>query len=220
MVQPSSPVHLSSSSHPTSSTTAQLKSMDDSIRLQLFLKITQKLDEKNFHLWHQQIEPYINAHGLTDVILSFVRGCNHAHQLWDSLFNYFQKQTRAKARQLRVELRALSLDNSSIQEYLLKICNIVDALASIGDPIPSSHHIDVILEGLPPEFTHVVFVIESKFDVMDLDEVDILLLAHELRLNKFKKQSPPDLVSLNLTHAASTGSTTKDSVAAISKQNT
>lgn len=37
---------------------------------------------------------------------------------------------------------------------------------------------------------------------MDLDEVEILLLAHELRLAKFKKQIVPNLVSLNLTHVA------------------
>lgn len=137
---------------------------------------------------------------LSTEILSRVLGCTHSHQLWDRLFGYFQKQTRARARQLRVELRALTVDNSSVQEYRLKVRNIVDSLASIGDPIPHSHHIDVVLEGLPAEFASVVSVIESKFGCMDLDEVEILLLAHELHLNKFKKASPPDLISLNLTH--------------------
>jgi hypothetical protein len=45
-----------------------------------------------------------------------------------------------------------------------------------------------------------VSVIESKFDVMDLDEVEVLLLAHELRLSKFKKQPVADMANLNLTH--------------------
>lgn len=45
-------------------------------------------------------------------------------------------------------------------------------------------------------------MIESNFGLMDLDEVEILLLAHDLRLAKFKKQSTPDLVSLVLTHVA------------------
>ncbi|KAI5435311.1 hypothetical protein KIW84_021936 [Lathyrus oleraceus] len=35
---------------------------------------------------------------------------------------------------------------------------------------------------------------------MDINEVEILLVAHELRLNKFKKPSVPNLASLNLTH--------------------
>ncbi|PNX65249.1 hypothetical protein L195_g054448 [Trifolium pratense] len=41
--------------------------------------------------------------------------------------------------------------------------------------------------------------LESKFDVMDLDEVEVLLLAHKLRLSKFK-QTVVDMASLNLTH--------------------
>ena len=130
--------------------------VDDSRRLHFSLKIVQKLDEKNFHLWRQQVEPYINAHDLTDLvvcarvpvkfgddaarrsgsvnpaysrwiqkdqlllswlqstlsseILSRVLGCNHSHELWDRLFSCFQKQTCARARHLRVELRALTLD--------------------------------------------------------------------------------------------------------------
>lgn len=39
---------------------------------------------------------------------------------------------------------------------------------------------------------------------MDLDEVEILLLAHELQLNKFKKSSTLNLISLNLTHVTPT----------------
>lgn len=38
---------------------------------------------------------------------------------------------------------------------------------------------------------------------MDLDELEILLVANEIRLTKFKKASVPNLVSLNLTHTLS-----------------
>lgn len=132
---------------------------------------------------------------LSSEILSCDLGCSHAHQLWDRLFNYFQKQTRARASQLRVELRVIVLDNFSVQDYLQNIHTIVYALASIGDPIPCSHHIDVFLEGLFVDYTSVVLVIESKFGLMGLDEVEILLLAHELRLSKFKKKFLLDIVS-------------------------
>jgi hypothetical protein len=35
----------------------------------------------------------------------------------------------------------------------------------------------VILEGLPSDYAPVVSVIESRFDLLDLDEVEVLLLA-------------------------------------------
>lgn len=94
-----------------------------------------------------------------------------------------------------------------MQEYLFKVRTILNFLASICDLIPTSHHIDVTLEGLLSEFGHVVFVIKAKFGLMDFDEVEILLLTHEVRLNKFKKLSTIGLVSLNLTQAASSHAT-------------
>lgn len=108
---------------------------------------------------------------LFNEILSCVLGCINAPNLSDNLFCYFQKHSRARARQLHVELCALTLDNSSILEYFHKIRTIVDALASIGDLIPASHHIDVILEGLPVDFSPIVSIVESKSGLMDLDEV-------------------------------------------------
>jgi histone deacetylase 1/2 len=215
--------------------------------LKFSLTISEKLSENNFHLWRQQVEPYINAHNLIDFvvctrvppqfvddearrtgtvnpeytiwrnrdqlllswlqstltgeILSRMLGCVHAYELWDRLFKYFHKQTRARARHLRVELRAHTLAGSTVKEFLLRVRKTVDELTSIGDPIPVQHHIDVILEGLPSDYAPVISVIESRFDLLDLDEVEVLLIAHELRLNKFKKQTVSDVASLNLTHA-------------------
>ncbi|MCI69064.1 hypothetical protein A2U01_0090325, partial [Trifolium medium] len=72
----------------------------------------------------------------------------------------------------------------------------------IGDLIPTPHHIDVFLEGLPSKCASVVSVMESKIDVMDQYEVEVLLCAHELRLEMFKKNVLTDVASLNLTYAS------------------
>lgn len=205
------------------------------------LKISEKLNEKNFLVWRQQVEPYINAHNLDDYlvapiipprfltaqdratgtlnpefrqwrlkdqmllswlqstlsgeILARVVGCSHAYELWNKLLTYFHKQMRAKARQLRVELRATLLADRTVQDYLLRIRNLIDNLASIGDPIPVNQHLDVILEGLPQEYSPVISVVESKFEIIDIDEVESLLIAHETRLDKFKKKTIDDAAS-------------------------
>lgn len=108
---------------------------------------------------------------LSNEILSHVLGYSHANQLWDKLFSYFQKQTCARACQLKVELCDITINNLTIQDYLLKIRAIVDALAFIGDPISCSHQIVMIFEGLYVDYAPVVSIIEQKFGVMDLDEV-------------------------------------------------
>lgn len=242
---PASPTPAPSSANVTTSPTPAISScFEESRRLQFSLKIAHKLDEKNFHLWCQQVEPYINSHDLTDLVvctrvppkflddkaarngtvnpvystwiqkdhmlllwlqstlssevLSHVLGCSHAHQLLDRLFSYFQKQTRARARHLRVELRAITLDSFSVQDYLHKIRTIVDALTSIGYPIPPSHHIDVILEGLTAEYAPAVSVVESKFGLVILMRWRFFSLHMNSGFPSFRRI--PDLVSLNLTH--------------------
>lgn len=81
-----------------------------------------------------------------------ILGGSHSHQLWNHLFNYFQKQTCAREYQMRVELCTITLYNSSFQYYHLKISTIINSLASIGDHVPPSHHINVIFEGLLADY--------------------------------------------------------------------
>ncbi|KAK2454628.1 putative mitochondrial protein [Trifolium repens] len=217
--------------------------------LHFTLRITEKLGEKNFHLWRQQVEPYINAHDLDDLlvspqippmfltetdritaslnpayrqwrkrdqmllswlqstlsgeILTRFLGSHHSYELWGKILSYFHKQLRAKARQLRVELRATTLENRTVQEYLLRIRLLIDNLTSIGDPLPLNQHLDVILEGLPPDFNSVVSVIESRFDSIEMNEVEALLLAHEARLDKAKKKTIDDAASINIAQTSS-----------------
>lgn len=48
------------------------------------------------------------------------------------------------------------------------------------------------------------------FGLIDLDEIQILLLAHELCLNKFKKSYTPNMVSLNLAQVTYSHAISKD----------
>nr|KYP72170.1 hypothetical protein KK1_004754 [Cajanus cajan]KYP72182.1 hypothetical protein KK1_004768 [Cajanus cajan] len=143
--------------------------------------ISSKLDETNFLIWRQQVEPVIKAHrlqhfvvcpknplrflnetdrdagklnpeyiaweqqdqilmlwlqsSLSPTILSRVLGSNHLYQVWDKIHDYFHKQTRARARQLRTELRSTSLEEKPMEEFLLRIKALVDALASFGESV-------------------------------------------------------------------------------------
>lgn len=174
------------------------------------LKISEKLDEKNFLMWRQQIEPVVNAQNLQSFlyyaeipdefikdsitnsfyenpvyrtwiqqdqwllswlqstilssVVTRILGCTHASQLWQRIQDHFQKLTHARVRQLRSELRATTLDDRYVDDYLQRIKHLVDSLASVGDSIPSQQHIDVILEELPRDYGPVMSVIESKFE--------------------------------------------------------
>lgn len=55
-------------------------------------------------------------------------------------------------------------------------------------------------------------MIENKIDVMDLVEVEVLLLVHEIRLEKFKKQSIFYVSSLKMNHTLDSSSTWRESI--------
>jgi len=50
-------------------TLAATTANEESHHLQFLLKIAHKLDEKSFHLWRQQVEPYINAYNLANLVV-------------------------------------------------------------------------------------------------------------------------------------------------------
>ena len=81
-----------------------------------------------------------------------------------------------------------------MQEFLLQIKALSDALASVGGPIMLQEHIDSIPEGLSLDYLSIIAIIESKFEP---------LLAHEARLNKFTKQTLSNSPSINHTFQSS-----------------
>nr|KYP69907.1 hypothetical protein KK1_009114 [Cajanus cajan]KYP69913.1 hypothetical protein KK1_009120 [Cajanus cajan] len=67
-----------------------------------------------------------------------------------------------------------------MKEFLLRIKALIDALPSIGESISQQEHVDVILEGLSQDYSSIIYVIQSKFDAPSIEEVEALLLEHEM----------------------------------------
>ena len=130
--------------------------------------------------------------------------CHTSWHLWDRLHSHFRSLIQAKTCQLRTELCSIQLQNKSISEYLLQIQTIVNSLGSIGVTISPDEQLDVILEGLPRDYESTMPLICSKFEPLSIDEVAMLLLGHEARLNRFQKLDSQ--ISVNLTQGASTNS--------------
>nr|KYP46943.1 hypothetical protein KK1_031425 [Cajanus cajan] len=90
-----------------------------------------------------------------------------------------------------------------MREFLTQIKNITDELAGVGSLMSLEEYVDVVLEGLPQEYAPVVSIIESKFITPPIAEMEPLLLAHESKANRFRKQSFSP--SINYTQGYSRG---------------
>jgi len=95
----------------------------------------------------------------------------------------------------------LKKENNSINEFLLRIKTLVDTLTSTGDPVPEHEQLDILVEGLPAEYESFISLINNKPELFTLDEIESLLIAQEMRLERFKTLDNPG--SLNLTHTNS-----------------
>ncbi|PON37427.1 hypothetical protein TorRG33x02_347460 [Trema orientale] len=79
--------------------------------------------------------------------------------------------------------------------YLLKIKNAVDSLVSIGYFISTEDHIEAIFDGLLDEYDTFVISTSSRLDPYTVEDIESLLLAQEIRIDKHGKAPDPSLIN-------------------------
>lgn len=128
-------------------------------------------------------------------------------QVWDEIHSYCFTQMKTRSRQLRSDTKG----TRTIAEFFVRIRSISKSLMSIGDPIPPRDLVKIILESLPEEFNPIVASVNSRSEVISLDELESQLLTQEARNEKFNKALIADSASVNLTQNFSAESQTQPS---------
>ncbi|MCI02605.1 retrovirus-related Pol polyprotein from transposon TNT 1-94, partial [Trifolium medium] len=140
---------------------------------------------------------------LSDSVLPRVVRCVQAHEVWSAIDVFYRTQIIAKSRELRSELKSITKGERTITAYLARIQQIVNTLESIGDPISVRDHMETILEGLSEDYNALSAVIQYR----DSDGpcpvlvAEAMLLTHKSRLERMKKATIIDPVSVNITQA-------------------
>ena len=155
--------------------------------------IEEAQDEENesqeFLDWEQQ-DQHLVAWLLASMEPEFtnrVVRCEFAHQIWSKLETLFASKTKAKVRQLKIQLKSIKKQGSEASEYLMKIKKIVDSLAAVGSPISEDDHIEAILDGLNEEYSSFITTVISRSNPFSVDELEALLMAQEELIERFKK---------------------------------
>ena len=94
-----------------------------------------------------------------------------------------------------------------MNEYLLRIKAIVDALSSIGYSILVQDHLDAIFDGFPEEYNAFVISVNTRLDPYTIPKIESLLLAHESRIEALSKSTLSDMMSSNIAHTHPTKNT-------------
>nr|KYP52945.1 hypothetical protein KK1_025146 [Cajanus cajan] len=114
-------------------------------------------------------------------------GCVWSHQIWHALKVYFASQTRARVKQLKIQLRNIK-KTGSIAEYLVQVKQIVETLAAIGSPLSVEDHIDAIFDGLDEDYDGFITSCITRTEAYTVAEIEALLMHQEERLERHKKR--------------------------------
>ena len=86
-----------------------------------------------------------------------------------------------------------------MMEYILKIKNISDNLATIGEPINEIDQILQLLGGLCPIYNSILASLTTREDNISFHSIHSILLTHEQRLCFQNTTSPEtDIISANM----------------------
>ena len=89
----------------------------------------------------------------------------------------------------------LKKGSMSVYDYILKMRNIADTLASTGQLISGDELLLYILGGLGSEYDPIVINLTSKQDSVSLQEAQFLLQSHEMRLEQLQVSMIVNLAS-------------------------
>ncbi|MED6186743.1 hypothetical protein PIB30_118928 [Stylosanthes scabra] len=113
-------------------------------------------------------------------------GCTFTHQVWKRLEDHFSSQIRAKVMQLKNKLSTVQI-GASVTDYVLTIKSTIDALASVGESMKESDHVNAMLHGLTEDYAPLITSVLARSQSITVGELEALLLAHESMLNRFRK---------------------------------
>lgn len=133
---------------------------------------------------------------MTKGILTRMVGADSAHQIWSKLNLYFAAQNKATVSQFKIILQNTKKGSLTINEYLLKVKNVIDKLASVGHQLSDTDHIEAIFNGLPEEYDTFVRSVNSRAELHSVEEIESLLLAQEAKIEKHSKDLDSALINL------------------------
>ena len=157
--------------------------------------------------WEQQDSLIVSwlFSSMTESVLTRLVNCESSHQIWKTLETYFASQVRAKISQFQTQLKTVKKDSLSMNDYLLKIRNLVDLLALVDNKLTDREHINAIFEGLSSDYETFILSIETRKEAYSVDEIESLLLAQETRIEKRTDgQLSMDLSMANFTQVPGT----------------
>ncbi|MCO5573146.1 hypothetical protein L7F22_026912 [Adiantum nelumboides] len=144
-----------------------------------------------------QAQGLININ-VKDTLVGYIQSATSAKEAWDILARRFERKSIIKVMHLKSKLNEATKSSSeSMHEYLLKLRNIQDELAAIGEEVSDVDMIQSILKGIKKEYKHFVTSLAVRESFPSLEDLTSLLLLEEKRFgedNPTSRNQPSALI--------------------------
>uniref|UniRef100_A0A803NMJ5 RING-type E3 ubiquitin transferase n=1 Tax=Cannabis sativa TaxID=3483 RepID=A0A803NMJ5_CANSA len=134
--------------------------------------------------------PRIGCH---ESLLTRMVGCNSTRQIWKALEQHFTQKVSSKILKFKTKLQKLKKGTLSLNDYLLKVKQHVDLLASVGEVLSDRDHIAAIFKGMPSEYDTFIISTNTRVKGYTIGEIEGLLLASESRIEKEDQEAEPSI---------------------------
>ena len=121
-----------------------------------------------------------------------------SHAAWYALKKIFSASSKARVMQLRLEFQTTRKGSLSMMEYILKLKNLADSLAVIGEPVSDRDQILQLLGGLGANYNSIVASLTACEDDISLLIIHSILLTHEQCLSFQTSVAEDNIISANL----------------------
>ncbi|MCO5599502.1 hypothetical protein L7F22_053607 [Adiantum nelumboides] len=139
-----------------------------------------------------QAQGFININ-IKDTLVGYIQSATSAKEAWEILARRFvarrfEGKSIIKVMHLKSKLNEATKNSSeSVHEYLLKLRNIQDELAAIGEEVSHANMIQSILKGIKKDYKHFVTSLAVRESFPSLKDLTSLLLQEEER---FEEDNP------------------------------
>ncbi|KAI0525156.1 hypothetical protein KFK09_004548 [Dendrobium nobile] len=117
---------------------------------------------------------------ISPAILPHILSCPTAQDVWKTLKKRIQPNIRSRVIQLKNELHTIQMGNSSMQQYLMRVKNLVDNISVSESQIDTEDILLYILNGLPSTYNSFKTAIRTSLNPIDLDTLYSLLCSEEI----------------------------------------
>lgn len=138
----------------------------------------------DFKIWKRQEKLIFSViiGAISSPLQPLVSRCTTVADAWATLANTFAKPSRGHIKQLKTQLKQWKKGNRNIDEYFQGLTTRFDQLAILCKALDHEDQVEIVLEGLPDEYKHVIAQIEGKDATPSITEVHERLLNHEAKL--------------------------------------